>query len=150
MSAFHPIADLTTDALGGRLCAMSGCEQSQQTARLFDHLVGQQLQRVGHLDAQRSGRLQVDDKLEFCGLQDRQVGGLGALEDLTGVDADLLPTVQKGGPIAHQPAHFDELAEMVGRGNPMRRRERRKLDAPVAEEPIGSDEEGVGPVGARG
>ena len=32
----------------------------------------------------------------------------------------------------------------------MRRRERRKLDAPAAEEPIGSDEEGVGPVAHEG
>jgi hypothetical protein len=34
--------------------------------------------------------LQVDDELEFGGLQDREVGGLRALEDSTSVDADLL------------------------------------------------------------
>jgi hypothetical protein len=36
-------------------------QQTKRAAmRLFDHLVGQQLQGVGHLDAQCSGRLQVD------------------------------------------------------------------------------------------
>src|ERR1700736_1465967 len=70
---------------------------------LLDHLVGEQLYRVGHLDAERPGRLQVDDELEFGRLQHRQVGGLCAFEDLTGVGADLAKHVQSIGPIAHQP-----------------------------------------------
>jgi hypothetical protein len=32
---------------------------------LLDHLVGEQLDRVGHLDAECPGRLQVDDEFEF-------------------------------------------------------------------------------------
>src|ERR1700738_324172 len=75
--------------------------------RLFDHLIGEQLDRVGHLDVERPGRLQVDDELEFGGLQDRQVSGLRAFEDLTGVDADLTIHVENIGPIAHQPTGFD-------------------------------------------
>ena len=35
------------------------------------------------------GGLEVDDQLELGWLQDRQVGGLRALEDAAGVDADL-------------------------------------------------------------
>ena len=35
-------------------------------------------------EAERPGRLQVDDGLELGGLDDRQVGGLRAVEDLTG------------------------------------------------------------------
>ena len=62
-----------------------------------------------HFEAERPGRLQVDDELEFGRLQDRQVGGLRALEDLTGVDADLTIHVQSIGPIAHQPTDFDNL-----------------------------------------
>src|SRR5580704_8520987 len=68
---------------------------------LLDHLVGEQLDRVGHLDAERPGRSQVDDELEFGRLQHRQVGGLRALEDFAGVDADLTMHVQIIGPIAH-------------------------------------------------
>src|SRR5258705_13070499 len=56
---------------------------------LFDHLVGEQLDGVGHLEAQRPSSLQIDDKLEFDRLQDRQIGGFRALEDLTGHDAGL-------------------------------------------------------------
>ena len=106
--------------------------------------------RVGHLEAKRPGRLQVDHKLEFGGLCDRQVGGLHALEDLTGVDTDLTKHVWNIGPIAHQPTGFDKVTLGIGRGNPMMRRERHKLDGPASEEPVGGDEESVGPVGARG
>ena len=65
---------------------------------LLDHLVGEQLQRVGHFEAKRLGGLQVDDELDFGRLQDRHVGGLRAFEDLTDVDADLTLHVQNIGP----------------------------------------------------
>ena len=39
--------------------------------------------------------LQVDDELELGRLQDRQIGGICALEDVTGIDADLTTTVGK-------------------------------------------------------
>jgi hypothetical protein len=55
----------------------------------LDHLVGAGEQRRRHFQAERPGRLQVYDKLEFGRLQDRQVGGLRALEELTRVNASL-------------------------------------------------------------
>ena len=67
---------------------------STRSKQLLDYLVGEQLQRVGYLDAKRSGRLQVDDEFEFGGLHHRKVGGFRALEDLTGVEADLTPRVR--------------------------------------------------------
>jgi len=129
---------------------MSGCEQTQQIAPLFDQLVGEQLDRIGHVEAKCPGRLQVDQKLEFGGLCDRQVGGLHALEDLTGVNADLTKHVWNIGPIAHQPTGFDKITLGIGRGNPMVRRERHKLNEPASEERVRGDEEGVGPVGHEG
>jgi hypothetical protein len=39
---------------------------------------------IGHLDAERSRRLQVDDKLEFGRLLRRKIAGLGAFEDAAG------------------------------------------------------------------
>src|SRR5215475_11556961 len=36
-------------------CANSGCEQSQQTAQLFDHLVGTREQSWRHFEAERLG-----------------------------------------------------------------------------------------------
>ncbi|HJZ33564.1 MAG TPA: proton-conducting transporter membrane subunit, partial [Hyphomicrobiaceae bacterium] len=100
----------------------------------------------GHFEAERSGRLQVDDELEFGRLQDRQVGGIGTLEDLTGVDSDLTKHIEIISPIAHQPTGFDILAKGIGHGNPVARRERRKLDPPAAEERVASNEQGIGPV----
>jgi hypothetical protein len=35
---------------------------------LFDDLVGEQQHRRGHLKAERTGRLEIDAKLEFCRL----------------------------------------------------------------------------------
>src|SRR5262249_54873300 len=67
-----------------------------QQAGLFDQLVGAAAQRERHSQAERLGGLQVDDQLDLRGLLHRQVGGLLALEDATGVDAGqvgrVLPT----------------------------------------------------------
>jgi hypothetical protein len=119
-------------------------------AASFDHLVGEQLQGVRHLKAERPGRLQVDHQLEFRRLQHRQVGGLGALEHLTGVGADLTIHARTIGAVAHQPAGFDSLARSIARGNPVTRRERHKLDAPAREEDITSDVQGVGAIAHEG
>ena len=67
---------------------------STRSKQLLDYFVSEQLQRVGYLNAKRSGRLQVDDEFEFSGLHDGKVGGLRAVEDLTGVEADLTPRVR--------------------------------------------------------
>ena len=42
-----------------------------------------------HGEAERLGGLEVDDQLELGRLLDRQIGRLGALEDLSGVNAGL-------------------------------------------------------------
>jgi hypothetical protein len=83
----------------------------------FDHLVNEQLNRVRHLNAECPCRLQVDDELELAGLQNRQVGGLRAHEDSTGVDADLMPRVQTIGPITHQPSDLGKFTIGLDRGN---------------------------------
>ena len=45
-----------------------------------------------HVEAEHPGGLVVDDQLELGRLHDRQVRGLGALEDAAGIDADLTHT----------------------------------------------------------
>src|SRR5262249_17843702 len=55
----------------------------------LDHLVGEQLDRVGHLDAKRLGGLHVDDQFEFGRHQHRQLGWLCAPENAAGVNASL-------------------------------------------------------------
>jgi hypothetical protein len=55
---------------------------------------------------ERLDRLQIDDELEFRRLQHGQVGRLGALQDLTGVGADLTIHVHTIGIVGHQlPLH---------------------------------------------
>src|SRR6266850_3568859 len=51
-------------------------------ARSFDHLIRAEQERRRDREAQRLGGPQVDHELELRGLLDRQVGRLGAFEDL--------------------------------------------------------------------
>ena len=60
----------------------------------FDHLVGAREQHGRHGEAEHPGGLGVDDQLELGRLHDRQVGGLGALEDPPDIDADLAVGIQ--------------------------------------------------------
>ena len=60
-----------------------GCrrERMQQVAPLFDHFVGEREQPGREGETQCPGNFRIEDKLEFRRPLDRQIGGLGALED---------------------------------------------------------------------
>ena len=73
------------------------------------------------------------DKLELARLHDRQVRGLGALEDTSGIDADLTIRIQNVGSITHQPADFGNFAKTSCHGNRIVRRQVGKLHAPTVE-----------------
>ena len=68
---------------------MSALCQKRTFRHSFDHLVGdgEHVRRNG--EAERLGGREVDDELEFGRLQHWQVGGLRALENAAGIDADL-------------------------------------------------------------
>ena len=53
---------------------------------------------------ERLGGLEIDDQLEGRRLLDRQIGRLGALEDLSGVNADLATDGREARSIADQAA----------------------------------------------
>src|SRR5215510_6861175 len=75
---------------------------------LLDDLVGSFQHQRRDREAERLGGLEVDDQLEFCGLLDGKIAGLGPLEDLVhvaGGDAPLY-AVQVG-PVAHETAGLD-------------------------------------------
>jgi hypothetical protein len=57
--------------------------------RLFDHLGSTQVERGREGEIQHLGGGEVDDEVELCRLQHRQVGGFLALEDAADVKASL-------------------------------------------------------------
>src|SRR5262245_28524896 len=147
---FAPKADKRTLASICPLRAKSDRMRRSKKAQLFDPLVGEQLNRVGHLQAERLRGLQVDDELELGRLQYRQLGGLAALEDDAGINADLTEHVCDAGAVAHQQAGFDHLTIGTTRRHPVPRRQRGKLAAATVEEAIASDQQGVGALTPKG
>src|SRR2546430_2069788 len=74
----------------------------QQTASLFDHIVGATDQRQRDGDAERLGGFEVDDHLDFRDLLHRQLGGLVALENPAGIDAGQAVGVRNVRSVAQQ------------------------------------------------
>ena len=74
---------------------------------LFDHLVGEREQLVGNGQAERLGGLEVDHQFEFCWLQHRQIGGLGALQKATRVNSRLTIGILDAGAVTDESARSD-------------------------------------------
>jgi hypothetical protein len=85
---FAPIASESSHRSESTRCATTGTHALQQKASLFNNLVGEQLNRVGHLDVECFGGVQIDDELECGRLQNREVGRFLALENPSDVHAD--------------------------------------------------------------
>src|SRR6516162_630014 len=97
----HPEAkdhELTIARASQQTGRSASCQMQKSTAgkfhyqppfTSFDHLVhgGEKLRR--HFEAECSGRLHVDDELEFGRLHHRQVDWLRTFEDFAGIDAHL-------------------------------------------------------------
>src|SRR5207248_9640560 len=92
-----------------------GCADSGS----LDHLVRAGEDRERHGEAERLGGLEIDHQLEFGGLFDRQIGRLGALEDLSGVSADYAKGGSKARSIADQATGHGELTKLIDRRNGM-------------------------------
>src|SRR5215468_5021031 len=89
MSALAHYADLPLDISRGPRSAKTGREQMQQmtwrAAPLFDHLIGALLQKERHVQAERLGGLDVDDKLELDRGLDRKIGRLFSAQDAVNI-----------------------------------------------------------------
>ena len=107
MSALPPKADMCSALVNVRFVPIADIR-----ATSFDHLVGAADKRVGDVEAERLGGLEVDDQLDLRGLLDRQIGRLLALEYPAGVDADLTGRFRKAASVAHQAAGRGELAKL--------------------------------------
>src|SRR6266516_7401566 len=80
---------LLSDLTWGPIGAQPPRAMSRHWLASLDHLVRGHLHDQRHREAERLGGLEIDDKFEFGGQDDWQVRRLLALEDATGVDADL-------------------------------------------------------------
>src|SRR5258707_7260014 len=87
--------------------------------------------------------LGIDDEFEPGRLLDRQVGRLGALKDVAGVDADLTIRFRDVASVAHQPAGCDSGAIRISGRNLVTHGQGDKLLAATLEKPVGSDKEDI-------
>src|SRR5882724_8739554 len=111
------------------------------TRRSFDDLVDAGEDRGRDRQPEGFGGVEIDDQLKPGRLLDRQIGGLGALEDLSGVDADLTNRVGEARAIADQTAGREESTPVSDRRNGMACSQRHKLVASLAEKRIRTKDE---------
>jgi hypothetical protein len=88
--------------------------------------------------------LKIDDQLEGGWLLNRQIGGLGALEDLSGVGAEQAIHAGKARPVADQAPGRNALAPLVHGGNGVAFCQGNQLLAPAVEERVGANQQGTG------
>src|SRR5262249_24981988 len=92
---------------------------------LLDHLVGALHEGLRNREAEGLGGLQVNHQLEPCRLLDREVGSLGALENLVHVDGRAAEYVETAAPIGHEAAGVHVLSLWVHGWQPIPVREAR-------------------------
>ena len=77
-----PAADMTPQWLLAAMC-QEATYAPEQTAPLFDHLVGAQQERLRDRQAERLGGRKIDDKLESGRLLNRDIAGLRTAQILS-------------------------------------------------------------------
>ena len=95
-----PPSGAHADIPAGRLVPRAN-NAVQQIWSLLDHLVGEREQLRRNFEAKRLRGLQIDHKLELGRLNDREIGRLGALENLAGVNAGLAICIGQACSVAH-------------------------------------------------
>src|SRR5215510_9961645 len=120
-------------------------DSKTRTSRaLFDHLVGADLDRLRHDDAECLRSPEVDDELDFRCLLHRKILGLLSLENPAGIDADLTGRLRKAAAIAHEAAGDGKLTKLGDRRHGVTGCQRPELFVPADEECVGSDHERAG------
>src|ERR1700730_1592810 len=111
---------------------------------LLDNLVGAGEQRRRHVDAERLGGYKIDDHFESRRLHHWKVGGLLALNDAAGIEADLAIGIGQARSVSHQTTGRDRFPKWIDRGNAVARCQCAQLLALDDEEWIRGDKERIG------
>jgi hypothetical protein len=143
LSVFAPIGDKTRCGRFVREVPIA-TNAPQQTASLFDHLVGADEQRRRHGETECLGGLEVDHQFEFGRLLNRQVSRFIALKNPCDVNPSLSISIRNARSVTDQTAGNGVLAEWVDRWDPRVCRQRRKLLAPSIKKWIRANKQSVG------
>src|SRR5262244_2423879 len=115
----------------------------QRASSLLDHLVSNGEQSWGDREAKLLRSNTVDDQLESRAPDDRNIGGLGALEDEACVDPSLTIGFRDAGAVAHQAATGHGLSPLVDRRKRVPCGEGNHLFAAVVEHRISGNEQSI-------
>src|SRR5580704_16745378 len=126
-SRFAPESDRLLHCREMSLWAMSGCEQSQQSSSLFDHLVGGGDQRWRHGQAEHLGGLEVDHQLEARRLFYWEIARIGARHNFGNVPCGAPILFAKVCPIRDETSHIGKFSKSKYCRKPVLQREFRKL-----------------------
>src|SRR5207248_10665684 len=86
----------------GDICRAANCS-------LLDHLVGEQLHRIGNREAQGLRSLEIDHEFELGRPLHRQVSWLLPPDNPPRIDAGLAIRIRKVGSVAHKPARDSKI-----------------------------------------
>src|SRR5215831_4860775 len=109
----------------------------------LNDLIGQSKYFRRYCQPQSVGGLEVDEQQEFRRLLDRQVGRLGAFQDLIDMMRSAPEEVVRVSAVTCQPANRDERAGVVERGQPLARRKLDNLSPRLGKERRAQDNQGV-------
>jgi hypothetical protein len=103
--------------------AIGGQRTPQQTASLFDHLVGAGKQRRWHGEAERLRSLEIDDELKSGGKLYRQIGRLRAFENFINQSGSSFVHIGQVRLVAHEATSFNSAPLPKHGGQPIADRE---------------------------
>src|SRR5215831_3668327 len=109
----------------------------------FDHLLSAGDQHRRHSQAEPPGSLEVDEEVKPGRLLDWQVGGLGPLENPSGVDAGLAIGIRQASAVTHETARFREVNKRVDARDSIAGGQGHDLVASSDEESISTDHDRV-------